>query len=37
MSRGTGICYQVNLEYLVQVVWSNEVDGQRFALPDTLI
>ncbi|EPF73068.1 aconitate hydratase AcnA [Acinetobacter indicus] len=34
---GTGICHQVNLEYLAQVVWSNEVDGQRFAFPDTLV
>ncbi len=30
------ICYQFNLEYLTQVVWSNEVDGQRFAFLDTL-
>ncbi|NAR79856.1 MULTISPECIES: hypothetical protein [Acinetobacter] len=37
MSRGTSICYQFNVEYLTQVVWSNEVDGQRFALPVTLI
>lgn len=34
---GTGICHQVNLEHLAQVVWSNEVDGQRFAFPDTLV
>lgn len=34
---GTGICHQVNLEYLAQVVWRNEVDGQRFAFPDTLV
>ena len=34
---GTGICHQVNLEYLAQMVWSNEVDGQRFAFPDTLV
>ena len=27
MSRGTSICYQFNLEYLAQVVWSNEVMG----------
>jgi len=32
---GTGICHQVNLEYLAQVVWSNEVDGQGFAFSDT--
>jgi len=34
---GTGICHQVNLEHLAQVVWSDEVDGQRFAFPDTLV
>ena len=34
---GTGICHQVNLEHLAQVVWSNEVDGQHFAFPDTLV
>ena len=37
MPPGTGICHQVNLEYLAQVVWSNEIDGQRFAYPDTLV
>ncbi len=37
MPPGTGICHQVNLEHLAQVVWSNEVDGQRFAFPDTLV
>ncbi|WP_425918269.1 aconitate hydratase AcnA [Acinetobacter sp. TSRC1-2] len=34
---GTGICHQVNLEYLAQVVWSNDVEGQHFAFPDTLV
>ena len=34
---GTGICHQVNLEHLAQVVWSNEIDGQHFAFPDTLV
>jgi aconitate hydratase len=33
---GTGICHQVNLEYLAQVVWSSEVRGRSFAYPDTL-
>ena len=36
VSRGTGICYQFNLEYLAPVVWSNEVDGQGSAFADTL-
>ncbi|ALD01058.1 aconitate hydratase [Acinetobacter sp. TTH0-4] len=34
---GTGICHQVNLEHLAQVVWSNEIDGKHFAFPDTLV
>ncbi|WP_445116559.1 aconitate hydratase AcnA [Acinetobacter sp. WZC-1] len=34
---GTGICHQVNLEYLAQAVWLGESDGQRFAFPDTLV
>lgn len=34
---GTGICHQVNLEYLAQVVWTSEVDGQTYAYPDTLV
>ena len=34
---GTGICHQVNLEYLAQGVWSEEVDGQPWAYPDTLV
>ena len=34
---GTGICHQVNLEYLAQVVQSEEVDGEYFAYPDTLV
>ena len=34
---GTGICHQVNLEYLGQTVWSEECDGQRWAWPDTLV
>jgi len=33
---GTGICHQVNLEYLAQAVWTAEVDGATFAYPDTL-
>jgi len=34
---GTGICHQVNLEYLAQVVWTREVNGQTLAYPDTLV
>ncbi len=34
---GTGICHQVNLEYLAQVVWTKEEDGETFAFPDTLV
>ncbi|MFC3907745.1 aconitate hydratase AcnA [Legionella dresdenensis] len=34
---GTGICHQVNLEYLAQTVWSNEEDGKHYAYPDTLV
>ena len=34
---GTGICHQVNLEYLGRAVWSKEEDGQTFAYPDTLV
>ncbi|OEY65803.1 aconitate hydratase AcnA [Marinobacter sp. X15-166B] len=34
---GTGICHQVNLEYLGKTVWSHEQDGRWFAYPDTLV
>lgn len=34
---GTGICHQVNLEYLAQVVWTKTVDGETLAYPDTLV
>lgn len=34
---GTGICHQVNLEYLGQVVWSSERGGRLEAYPDTLV
>ncbi|MCW5875472.1 MAG: aconitate hydratase AcnA [Anaerolineales bacterium] len=33
----TGIVHQVNLEYLGQVVMTNEHDGETFAFPDTLV
>ncbi len=34
---GTGICHQVNLEYLAQVVWTADADGAAIAYPDTLV
>ncbi|MFO1104145.1 MAG: aconitate hydratase AcnA [Methylocystis sp.] len=38
---GTGICHQVNLEYLGQTVWTRaeQIDGEtvEFAYPDTLV
>ena len=34
---GTGICHQVNLEYLARSVWSHESDGELYAYPDTLV
>ncbi|WP_099867175.1 aconitate hydratase AcnA [Pararhizobium haloflavum] len=34
---GTGICHQVNLEYLGQSVWTREEDGEITAYPDTCV
>ena len=35
---GTGICHQVNLEYLSQTVWTDkDQDGVEVAYPDTLV
>ena len=34
---GTGICHQVNLEYLARTVWSEDVGGKKVAYPDTLV
>ena len=35
---GTGICHQVNLEYLAQTVWTDaDQQGQLVAYPDTLV
>jgi aconitate hydratase len=35
---GTGICHQVNLEYLAQVVWTDtDQTGEEVAYPDTLV
>jgi aconitate hydratase len=33
---GTGICHQVNLEYLAKVVWSKKNHGELVAYPDTV-
>ncbi len=34
---GTGICHQVNLEYLSQVVWTKSENGEEVAYCDTLV
>ena len=34
---GTGICHQVNLEYLSKVVWSEKFEGNQYLFPDTLV
>jgi aconitate hydratase len=35
---GTGICHQVNLEYLAQTVWTDtDQNGHEVAYPDTLV
>ncbi|WP_406649717.1 aconitate hydratase AcnA [Aliisedimentitalea scapharcae] len=35
---GTGICHQVNVEYLAQTVWTDEdQNGETVAYPDTLV
>ena len=34
---GTGICHQVNLEYLAKVVWNKSINGQDYLYPDTLV
>ena len=34
---GTGICHQVNLEYLAKVVWTKTTNGEVLAYPDTLV
>mgnify|MGYP005844403845 CR=1 FL=1 len=34
---GTGICHQVNLEYLAQVVWTAREGNTALAYPDTLV
>jgi aconitate hydratase len=34
---GTGICHQVNLEYLSKVVWSEKYKNDEYLFPDTLV
>ena len=34
---GTGICHQVNLEYLARVVWNKPINGKECLYPDTLV
>lgn len=34
---GTGICHQVNLEYLAQCVWTKDENGTVLAYPDTCV
>ena len=34
---GTGICHQVNLEYLAQTVWTREEGGVSYAYPDSVV
>jgi aconitate hydratase len=34
---GTGICHQVNLEYLAQAVWTKKEGKHTIAYPDTLV
>ena len=34
---GTGICHQVNLEYLARTVWTKTENGRTVAYPDTLV
>ncbi|MDQ3479934.1 MAG: aconitate hydratase AcnA, partial [Actinomycetota bacterium] len=35
---GTGICHQVNLEYIARCVWTEEgANGETYAFPDTLV
>jgi len=34
---GTGICHQVNLEYLAKTVWTKDENGEIVAYPDTCV
>lgn len=33
----TGICHQVNLEYLAKTIWHDDKNGTKTAYPDTLV
>jgi aconitate hydratase len=33
----TGICHQINLEYLAKAIWSQDIDNKKYAYPDTLV
>ena len=33
----TGICHQVNLEFLAKTIWQTEKNGYKMAYPDTLV
>ena len=37
MPPGTGICHQVNLEYLSKVVWCEKFRNEDYLFPDTLV
>lgn len=34
---GTGICHQVNLEYIAKTIWTEDIGGRTIALPDTCV
>ncbi len=34
---GTGICHQVNLEFLAKTAWVSKVDGKEWVIPDTCV
>lgn len=34
---GTGICHQVNLEFLAKTIWVHEINNEKIACPDTLV
>ncbi len=34
---GSGICHQINLEYLARVVWTRKANGRVLAFPDSLV
>lgn len=33
----TGICHQVNLEFLAKTIWTDNINGKNLAYPDTLV